>query len=319
MKNKKILITGGAGFIGFNLYKKISKNNEIYILDFKKNINRKPFRKNCKFIYGNIAYLKTFENLKKTKIKFDYIYHLAAETSTSVAELNPKKCYETNVLGTLNLFNYACFAKPKNIIFTSSMAVYGKYSVKLSEDQLCRPISYYGKSKIIGEEILLSLLSFNINIKIFRIFNAYGIFQDYNNPHQGMLSIYLSQIIRKSSVNVTGSLSRSRDFIYIDDIIRAITSSKIIESKHTNIFNLGSGIETKVSKILNLIFKITKKDKKIIIKSKHSGDTNKSCANIKKLNKIGWCPKISLIDGIKKVIKDIYKFDDNNCSFNWKR
>ena len=68
MKNKKILITGGAGFIGFNLYKKISKNNEIYILDFKKNINRKPFRKNCKFIYGNIAYLKTFENLKKTKI-----------------------------------------------------------------------------------------------------------------------------------------------------------------------------------------------------------------------------------------------------------
>lgn len=316
MKKKNILITGGAGFIGFNLYIKLSKKNNVYILDFKEKINQKPFKKNCKFIYGDISKKNIFDSLIKKNIIFDYIYHLAAETSTFTSELNPKKCFKTNVLGTVNLFEYCKKKKPKHIIFSSSMAIYGKNSRKTLEKSIPNPISYYGLSKLNGEKILLNLKKIGINITIFRIFNAYGIFQDYNNPYQGMLSIYLSQIYRFSKVKVTGSLNRSRDFIYIEDIINAFTNQKILNFKYSNIFNLGSGKEIKVSTLLKKLFNYTNKKYKVLIAKKHSGDTKNSCANISLLKKAGWKNKISLEEGIKKVINDLKIFDENNSSFN---
>ena len=313
---KNILITGGAGFIGFNLYLKLSKKNFVYILDYKKKIKQKPFKKNCRFIYGDISSKSMFDTLIKKKIKFDYIYHLAAETSTYTSELNPTKCFKTNVMGTINLFEYCKKTKPKNLIFSSSMAVYGKNSINVSEKVIPQPISYYGLSKLSGEKVLLNLIKLGINVKIFRIFNAYGIFQDYNNPHQGMLSIYLSQIYRNSKVTVTGSLSRSRDFIYIDDIINAFTSRNILDSKVGHVFNLGSGKEVKVSALLKILFIQTNKKYSVLIGDKHSGDTNNSYANITLIKKTGWKNKISLKIGIKKVTKDLKLFDENNSSFN---
>ena len=316
MKKKNILITGGAGFIGFNLYLKLFKKNNIYILDFKKKISQKPFKKNCKFIYGDIANKNIIKKLIKKKIVFDYIYHLAAETSTYSSELNPMKCFETNVIGTLNLFEYCKKTSPKNIIFSSSMAIYGKNSKKTSEKKIPEPISYYGLSKLNGEKILLNLKKIGINVKIFRIFNAYGIYQDYNNPLQGMLSIYISQIYRNSEVKVTGSLNRSRDFIYISDIINAFTNVKLLNHKLDDIFNLGSGKEVKVNTLLRHLFKYTNKKYKVFVLDKHSGDTNNSCANIALIKKIGWKNKISLRQGVKKVVQDLKAFDENNSSFN---
>ena len=168
----------------------------------------------------------------------------------------------------------------------------------------------------IATPILLSLKNIGINVKVFRVFNAYGIYQDYNNPYQGMLSIYLSQIHRNSEVKVTGSLNRSRDFIYISDIINAFTNQKILNYKQNHIFNLGSGKEVKVLTLLKLLFKYTNKKYKVLVLDKHSGDTKNSHANISLIRKIGWINKISLREGTKKVIKDLKIFDENNSSFN---
>ncbi len=219
-------------------------------------------------------------------------------------------------MGTLNLFEFCKKTKPRNIIFSSSMAIYGKNSNNIPEKNIPQPISYYGLSKLNGEKILLNLSKFGINVKVFRIFNAYGVYQDYNNPFQGMLSIYLSQIYRNSSVKVTGSLSRSRDFIYVDDIVNAFTKLSVLNFKNSNIFNLGSGKEIKVSSLLKILFKVTNKKYKVFIAAKHSGDTVKSYANISLIKKIGWKTEISLKEGIKRVIKDLKIFDDNNSSFN---
>ena len=130
-----------------------------------------------------------------------------------------------------------------------------------------------------------------------------------------MLSIYLSQIHRNSKVHVTGSLSRSRDFIYIQDIINAFTYGKIINNKKNNIFNLGTGKEVKVLTLLKLIFKLTNKKYKVKIGMKHSGDVKNSCANISLIRKTGWKNTFSLEEGINKVINDIKVFDNNNKSF----
>jgi len=316
MKKKNILITGGAGFIGFNLYLKLFKKNNIYILDFKKKIDQKAFKKNCKFIYGDISNKSIFDDLIEKKVIFDYIYHLAAETSTYISEIRKNRCYKTNVIGALNLYDFCEKTKPKNLIFSSSMAVYGENSYNKNEEFNCKPISHYGISKLTSENIFLKLKNVGINLKIFRIFNAYGIFQDYNNSYQGMLSIYLSQIIRTSRLKVTGSLNRSRDFIYIDDILSAFTNFRVLKNKKFDIFNLGSGLETKVSSLIQKIFKITNKKYNVIVESHHSGDTNKSCANISRITRSGWKIKTTLDKGIKKVITDLNNFDENNGSFN---
>jgi len=316
MEKKNILITGGAGFIGYNLYLKLFKKNNIYILDLKKKIKQTSFKKKCKFIYGDISNYNTFKQLEKKKIKFDYIFHFASETSTYLSEINSVKCYKTNVLGALNLYNFCEKTKPQNLIFSSSMAVYGRNSFKKKEEIECNPISHYGISKLTCEKIFLKLKNIGINVKIFRIFNAYGIFQDYNNPYQGMLSIYVSQIIRKSKLQVTGSLARSRDFIYIDDILNAITNTKIIKNKANNVLNLGSGKEIKVKKLIKKIFKIANKKYSVSTIKQHSGDTDKSCAHISKIKKFGWKPKMNLELGIKNVINDLIYFDDNNSTFN---
>ena len=313
---KKILITGGAGFIGFNLYKKLYKNNIVYILDFKKEIQKKNFYKNCRFIYGDISQKKIFVKILKKRIIFDYIYHFAAETSTYLCENNPNKCFKSNVIGTWNLYNYCQILKPKYLIFSSSMAVYGKNAIGPKETDKCKPISNYGTSKLICEKILFQLVELKINVKIFRIFNAYGIYQNYNNKFQGMLSIYLAQIIWSSKVYVTGSLKRARDFIYIEDILRAIVNKKIINSKKYHIFNLGSGKKTYVFFLINKLFKLTNKRKVIFKMKSHKGDCFVSYANNNLLKKFGWKNKISLTKGIKKVIKDIEKFDEYSGNFN---
>ena len=155
-----------------------------------------------------------------------------------------------------------------------------------------------------------------LTLKYLEFLMLMGFIKIINNPYPGMLSIYLSQIHRNSEVKVTGSLNRSRDFIYISDIINAFTNQKILNYKQNHIFNLGSGKEVKVLTLLKLLFKYTNKKYKVFVLDKHSGDTKNSHANISLIRKIGWINKISLREGTKKVIKDLKIFDENNSSFN---
>ena len=220
--------------------------------------------------------------------------------------MHPGDCLNTNVLGTLNLFQWAKIYKPKRIIFTSSMAVYGKNADSAKEDQKCKPSSIYGISKLSGEKILIKLRDINIQIIIMRLFNVYGPKQDFSNLKQGMLSIYLSQIFKKNRVKITGSLKRYRDFIFIDDVIDALTLN--LPRKNSGIFNVGSGKPTKVYNLIRLIFstlKIRISKNSIIQLKPHAGDTWGSFGNINKLKKYKWKPKFSLVKGLKKTILDL--------------
>ncbi len=300
---KNILITGGAGFIGINLINKLKSKNNIYIVDLPKKINKNlKFLKNCKLIKKDISDKKTFE--KFPKVKFDRVYHLAAKTSIRMGEENPDDCFKTNINGTKNLYEWCKIYKPKKLIFSSSMAVYGPSSKNIREDDNCEPISFYGMSKLIGERILLKLIDYKIKVIIFRLFNVYGPGQNFDNMIQGMLSIYLAQILKNKKVYVTGSLNRARDFIFIDDVINALISTK--KKLDNNIFNIGSGKPTTVKNIINLLFNITNIKKKIFIQKGHSGDTNISYANTSKIKKIGWRCETSISSGIDKTIRNFY-------------
>ncbi len=313
MSKKKFLLIGGAGFIGRNLIKKINlKKTEVHILDLTEKINH-FFKNNKKFkVYkGDISDSQTFE---KINVKFDKVFFLAAETSTFLCEKNPLKCIRTNILGITNFSKWCINFKPKEIIFSSSMAVYGVTAANVKETNKPKPISNYGISKLIGEKIILQLRELKIKIKIFRLFNVYGPGQDYKNLDQGMLSIYLIQAVTKKKILIKGSLNRYRDFIFVDDVCEVMLSNFKVEKNP--IYNLGFGKKIIVRYLIKLIFKNLNLNYIVRNIGSHSGDTYGSYANIDKIKKKGFKFKHNLDDGLLKTIKSLKGTNEYSRYFN---
>lgn len=291
-----ILITGGCGFIGRALAKSlISRNHEITVVDT-------VFRElpsGCNFKYLDIRNYEEFEIFAEDE--FDYIFHLAAQVSSLGSELNPDIDIDTNIKGTLNLvkfFRHKKF-KPK-IIFTSSMATYGEQTGAIIESDVQDPVSVYGISKLAGEKIIKSYVRYGYKFTIFRLFNVYGPGQDMENMQQGMLSIFLAQALSKNSIEVTGPTNRYRDFIYIDDVVNALTFG-LNSGTDGEVYNVGSGVATTVNELIKLIVLSIGKDYSkysILNIGSHDGDQFGSLANIGKLSSMGWSPKTNLHNGL---------------------
>ena len=281
--------------------------NSLEIIDNKISKDRENFfKKNkIKIIKADISKKNSFKEIQK---KFDVVYYIASKTSSSVSELKPRECFKTNLIGTINFYEWCNKYAPKKIIFTSSMSVYGENSINSSEKDSVDPVSFYGISKLAGEKILLKLDMKKTKLIILRLFNVYGPGQDFNNFKQGMLSIYLSQIYKFKKVNITGSVNRFRDFIYIDDVTEILTKFITSKVKSHTIYNVGTGKKTFVKDLLKKIFKSFNYDYKVIQKGSHSGDTWGSTANIGKIRlNMGWKPKISIKNGLNLTIKDLKK------------
>jgi|TARA_Y100000294_G_scaffold1433_1_gene1792 UDP-glucose 4-epimerase len=302
---KKYLVTGGCGFIGLALTKKlIKKSNYVDILDLPQKIKKIKIKsKYIKLIEGDISKKETFKKIKK---KYHCVYHLAAQTSTRLSELDPDTDINTNIVGSLNLCNWARIFKPKRVVFTSSMAVYGKIANKIKENSNCSPLSIYGLSKLFAEKIFERLKDEGIKVNIYRLFNAYGPGQDLKNLNQGMFSIYLAQAVKLNKIKITGRLERYRDFVFISDVVDALML--IPKSKKNWIFNIGSGKKIKVRKIIKLILKNLKPKKiKLKITKGFYEDTWGSYANNSLMLTQGWKPKVNIEKGALLTINDALK------------
>ena len=199
---RKILITGGAGFIGAHLVNKLisNKKNKILVVDLLKKRGGIPYlNPKCKFLKGNITNQKIINRIEKWKP--DIIYHLAAQSGGEGSYENPKDDLITNAYGT---YLMACMAKKikcKKFIYTSTVAVYGTNKKKIiDENTKIDPESLYGISKFSGELFLKHTLK-NTKIKtyIFRVFNTYGPGENLNNLKKGMVSIYCSFVWKKKT------------------------------------------------------------------------------------------------------------------------
>ena len=228
---KNILITGGSGFLGRNLAKKL-KNKNIFIYD-KVQPNYK-----CKFIKGSILNSsKINENLKTYKI--DTIIHLAASLGVSNTEKKPSEVIDINFLGTLNILKAITNTKVKKFIFASSSEVYGDNKKKMIENLDLKPKSLYGHTKILGENLVKTysnLLGFDY--LIFRFFNVCG----YGQREDFVISKFFKDIKEKKEITVYGSGIQKRSFCHVKDACNAIvlTINKKIKNQ---IFNIGNNKE----------------------------------------------------------------------------
>ena len=301
---KNYLITGGCGFIGQHLAERLllKKKCHIDLIDLP---GKKNFvdSKNINLIKADISKENVFKKLKK---KYDIAFHLAAQTSGYLSELKIKKDINTNIIGSYNFCEWAKQKRPKRVVFTSSMSVYGKIANKVKESKICNPNSIYGMSKYYSEKLFQRLRKHSIKVTIFRLFNIYGPNQDLENLYQGMFSIYLAQALKGNKIEVTGSLKRYRDFVYISDTISALMINP--KSKKNYIMNLGTGKRNSVKRVINIIkHELKKKNLKIEVQSSYPEDTWGSYANISKLRSEGWRPKISLLKGAKLTINEFQK------------
>lgn len=220
------LVTGAAGFIGAAVAKKLIENGDSVITidnlstGFKINIPE-----GVVFIEGNDYDNEIIEKLDKWN--FDAIIHIAGQSSGEVSFENPVYDLQTNVQSTLMLLNYAKQKGIKRFIYASSMSVYGDCGSELADEKSpVVPKSFYAVGKLASENYMrIFSNSFDIQCTALRFFNVYGIGQNMKNLKQGMASIYLAMAINNRHIVVKGSKDRFRDFVYIDDVVKAVIAA----------------------------------------------------------------------------------------------
>lgn len=306
---RKYIITGGAGFIGSSLAKRlIARGDEVFVLDdlstgFERNVPRGAVL--CK---TDISSANQILGLKLPE-KIDAVYHLAAQSSGEASFEDPAHDIDINYKGTYNLLRLAELKRCERFIFASSMSVYGEADTsggRMSEDDRCVPASYYGCNKLASER-LIRVFTKNSAIKptVFRLFTVYGPGQNMLNRKQGMVSIYLSYLLENNPILVKGALGRFRDFIYIDDVLDVFVSCENDKRYNEEVFNLGTGLKTKIQDLLEIMLKIYNKEdfsRWVKVEGNTPGDVTGCFADIAKLEQlIGWKPKCDLEYGIRRM------------------
>lgn len=295
-KKNKVLVTGAAGFIGSKLCKRLKDLGYIVIaVDDLSTGNLKNLPSNIKFYKLDLSKSNNLKKLPQCKI----IFHLAGQSSGEKSFDSPINDLRKNTITTLNLIDYGIKNKSNKIIYASSMSIYGNNNLKKnSETSKSSPISCYGVSKLSSENYL-KVFSEKLPFVIFRMFNVYGEGQNMKDLRQGMVSIYLSQALNKDTVVVKGSLNRTRDFVHVDDVVNIWVSS-IYKKINNQIFNLGTGKTTKVSKLLNKLFRLTGKKKIKVLQSTPGDQLNAVSNNLKIMSAFKYKRFINLEEGLKK-------------------
>ncbi len=298
----KVLITGGAGFIGSNLANHLSSVGEkVYVVDNLSNGNKKYLKKNVELKIADVTSKESTNFIKK--VKPDFLVHLAARSNLQQSFESPKLDLENNFFPIVNLVGISKDIKVKKFIFSSSAAVYGKSNdIPIREEQKKGPLSPYGISKLCSEYYLFfANQKFNLPFVSLRFSNVYGQNQN-SNTEGGVVAIFVSNALLGKPLTIFGNGSQTRDFIYIADVMDAI-----LKSFNANIignFNVGTSKETSINKLAALISQTTGTRLPFKYVQDHDFGVSRNALSCLKIEKeLNWKPKTPLEDGIKLTVK----------------
>ena len=303
MKNS--LITGGAGFIGSHLSKKLTHDgHNVKVIDnfstgFKSNLD--DIKNNIKIIKGDI---RDSDLLRKEMKNIDIVFHMAANPSVAESIVDPFTTHDINVNGTLSLLKSAVENNVEKFILSSSCAVYGDNDLlPLSESIKVDPKSPYALSKYINEHYCKTFSDiYNIKTVCLRYFNVYGPKQNIKSEYSAVIPIFISSILKNKIPNIYGDGKQTRDFIFIDDIINANLLAMNTEINAGSIFNVATATETSLMDLINILEKIFDREINPKFLLKRKGDIYRSYANIENIkNQLGFKPKNDILTGVKKT------------------
>ncbi len=299
----KIIVTGGAGFIGSNLVDfLVKKKHKVIVIDnFSTGLknNLKLSQNKVKIINKDISSNK---NLDKIFNGVDYVFHLAGLADIVPSIEKPESYFKSNVLGTFNVLEACRKNKIKKIIYAASASCYG-LPKKFPTNEISKiNVKYpYAFTKWQGEELVKHWFEiYKLPYISMRFFNVYGPRSRTSGAYGAVFGVFLAQKVAKKPLTVVGSGNQTRDFIHITDIVEALYKAAFSKVKG-KIYNVGSGKETSVNKIANLI------SKKRISIPKRPGEPDRSLSDIKKIKKdLNWKPKISIEKGVQDLLENIH-------------
>ena len=303
MEEKKVLVTGGAGFIGYHLCKKLSTiTDNLTIYDDLssgkiENVNDVP---SAKFVQGDILDLKSLFGLPRQ----DLIYHLAAQVVVPYSMENPLIDFETNAKGTLCVLEKARKDDAK-VVFASSAAVYGNPTVfPTPESYGFHPFSCYGLSKVVGEQYChMYREQYGLDIVITRFANVYGL------RCHGVIHDFLDKLAKNpDKLEIIGTGKQARDFVHVSDLVEALLTVGASDQFNSETYNLGFGKTTSILELADLMLGILGLTNRTVVTTTNQswqGDVTKIWFDISKAKKeLNWTPKVSLEDSIREVIAD---------------
>jgi len=310
LDEKRILVTGGAGFIGSHLVEELLRgNHEVVVLDNLSSGTQEnlPYDKRLSFKQGDIRDLDLVDELVKDS---DMVFHLAEYIPTTknygsghVVKYSgdyPLQDFDVSARGTLIVLNSAR-KHSKKFIFTSSAAVYGGAKSRLKETSPTCPISPYGASKLCAEEyVRLYSRIYHLPTSIVRLFNVYG-------PRQSkyvMYDLLLKLNKNPKELQILGTGEETRDFVYVKDAVKALLLVAQDEIADGQIYNVGSGKPTRIKEVVNAMLEILGIQPKVtFLGSSWKGDVKTLMSDISKISSIGYRPEYSLEKGLEELIQ----------------
>ncbi len=298
-----ILVTGGAGFIGSHVVDRlIERGEDVRIFDNLSSGNKEFINENAEFIYGDLT---DFEETKKALKSVEEVWHIAANPDVRISSQNPDEIYRNNILATYNLLEAMREEGINRIIFTSTSTVYGEATIlPTPEDYPTIPISVYGASKVACEALISSYChTFDMKSWIFRFANVIG-----KRSRHGVIYDFMMKLKKnRDELEILGDGEQNKSYIYIDDCIDAMFSA-LKADEEVNIFNIGNVDQIKVRRIAEIVCEelgVSPEFKFTGGRRGWKGDVPVMLLSIEKLRKMGWMPKYSSENAVRKTVRDL--------------
>ena len=306
-KTRKVLVTGGAGFIGSHTVDKLVEcGYAVKVIDNLSSGNLANIKNHLEtgkveFVKGDVRDAKLTAQAVKD---VDAVLHFAATISVPFSIENPQETYDTNVTGTLNLLASSARAKVGKFVLVSSCAVYGEPRyLPIDEKHPTRPISPYAETKLAAERYCLGFHERQLLCSVvLRFFNVYGPRQVMND-YSGVITRFIERSKKKMPLIVYGDGSQTRDFVNVYDVADAVIASMEKREAEGEVFNIGSGKATSINELAKAMLELSDVDTSISHDAPRAGDIKHSYAEISKAQKLlGYQPKVSLKDGLRSLL-----------------
>lgn len=307
-----VLVTGGAGFIGSHLAEGIlAAGHSVVVIDNESTGKRQNVPAVASYFRGDVAKLEDLEIAFQSGL--DAVCHIAGQVSIIRSFTDPAADLRTNTQGTVNVLQLCLKYKVPRLIYASSMTNYGQTEVlPIPETHPCEPTSYYGITKYAAERYVQATggradLDFAFHATSLRMYNVYGSRQALDNPYQGVLGIFIGNLLRKEPITIFGDGEQSRDFIYISDVVRSWVNALDNDASFGRVFNIGSGRRLTINQVADRVlqaFRQSRSTWEVRYLPGRPGEQRHVEADIRlAASRIGWRPAISFEDGLAETLR----------------